>query len=86
MVHGPSEIDRVPVNNGAHDQVQPGGPEGLALKRAIPDFAALVEEHRPFQLVGRLALVQARLATPPESRVGVPLDHEQCALEATEFA
>ena len=86
MVHGSSEIHCVPVNDGAHDQVEPRGPEGLALERAIPDLAAFMEEHRAFELVGCLALVQASLTTPPQSRIGIPLDHEQGALEAAEFA
>src|SRR5687767_2273211 len=75
VIHSASEIDRIPVNNGAHDQVQPRCPEGLALERAIPDFAALVEVHGPFQLVGCLALIQTSLTTPPEWRIGIPLDH-----------
>src|SRR4051812_44279905 len=86
MVHGPSEINRVPVNNGAHDQVQPRGPEGLALERAVTDLATLMEEHGPFQLMGCLTLVEARLATAPEYRIGIPFDHKQGAFEATKFA
>jgi hypothetical protein len=85
MVHGSSEINRVPVYNGAHDQVQPRGPEGLALERAITDLATLMEEHGPFQLVGRLSLVEARLATAPECRIRVPFDHKQGAFEAAEL-
>jgi len=39
-------------------QVEAGGAESLALEGAVADFAALVEEHRPGQLVAGLALVQ----------------------------
>ena len=86
MVHGSSEIDCVPVNNGAHDQVEPRGPEGLALERAVTDLTTLMEKHGPFQLMGRLAFVEARLATAPECGIRVPFDHEQGAFEATKFA
>ncbi len=40
----------------------------------------------PFHLVGRVALVETSLTTPPQRRVGIPLDHEQRALEASELA
>jgi hypothetical protein len=43
----------------------------LALERAVTDLTTLMEEHGSFELVSRLALVQASLTTPPQSRVGV---------------
>ena len=55
---GTREIGGVPQDNGTDHQVEAGGAESLALKGAVADFAALVEEHRPGQLVAGFALVQ----------------------------
>jgi hypothetical protein len=74
MIHGASDIDRVSVNNGTHDQVQPGRSEGLALEGAVADFATLVEEHGSFELVSRSTPVESRLALSSQGRVGVPFD------------
>ena len=52
------EIDGVPQDDGADHQVEAGSAESLALEGAVADFAALMEKHRPGQLVAGLALVQ----------------------------
>ena len=43
MCDGAAEIDRIPMNDGTDDQIQPGGSECLALERAIPNFSAFME-------------------------------------------
>ena len=52
------EVDGIPVNDRADHEIEAGGAESLALERAVADFATLVKEHRPGQLVAGLALVQ----------------------------
>jgi len=59
------EIDRIPVDDRADDEVETRGAERLALERPVADLASLVEEDRAFQLMGSLALVETRLASPP---------------------
>lgn len=64
MRDGAAEIDGVPVHDGADDEIEAGGAEGLALEGAIADFAALVEgssmliEFRPqaLQATGQYAV------------------------------
>lgn len=41
--NGPFDIDRVPMDDGADDEVEAGGAERLAFERPITDFATLVE-------------------------------------------
>jgi hypothetical protein len=40
------EIDRVPMNDGGHDEAQPRRVEALILEGSIPDFSLALEEHR----------------------------------------
>lgn len=86
MSRCPAEVDGVPMDDGADDQVEAGSPEGLAVKGAITNLASLMEKDGAFELVSGLALVEPGLATPTQCRAGMPLDHEQGALDATEFA
>ncbi|CAG0961031.1 hypothetical protein RHIZO_00706 [Rhizobiaceae bacterium] len=58
----------------------------LAFKRPIADFITLVEEDPTLELVSSFAFVQAALATSTQRRAGIPLDHEEGPLDATEFA
>jgi hypothetical protein len=64
MSRCPAEVDGVPMDDGADHQVEAGSPEGLTVKGAITDFAALVEKDGAFELVGGLALIEPGLATP----------------------
>ena len=48
MGDGPFDIDRVPMDDGADDEVEAGGAEGLAFERSVPDLTALVEEDGAF--------------------------------------
>lgn len=74
------------MDDGADHQVETGSPESLAVKGSIPYFAALMEEDSTLELVCGFALVEAGLTTPAQRRAGIPLDHEQGALDAAEFA
>lgn len=61
---GPFDIDRIPMHDRTDDEIKAGGAEGLAFERSVPDLTALVEEDGALQLVCRLTLVEAGLATP----------------------
>ncbi len=61
---GPFDVNRVPMDDRTDDEVEAGGAEGLAFERPITDFTTLVEEDGALQLMCRLTLVEAGLATP----------------------
>jgi hypothetical protein len=63
---GPFDIDRIPVYDGADDEVEAGRAEGLAFERSVPDLSALLEEDGALQLMRGLALVETGLAAPAE--------------------
>ena len=86
MSRCPAEIDGVPMNDGADHEVEAGSPECLTVKGTITDFAALVEKDGALELVSGFALVEPGLTTPAQRRAGIPLDHEQRALDAAELA
>ena len=80
-----AEIDGIPVDDCADDEIETGCPEGLALEGSIADFPALVEEDRTLELMRRFPLVEAGLTAPPQGRAGIPFDHEQGSLDPAEF-
>ena len=81
---GPAEIDGVPMDDGAHHEIESGGTECLTVKRPVTDFTALMEEDGALKLVGSFALVETSLAAPAQYRARIPLDHEQGSLDAAE--
>ena len=66
-----TEIDGVPMNDGADHEVEAGSTECLTVKGAITDFAALVEEDGALELVRGFALVETGLTAPPQCRGGI---------------
>jgi hypothetical protein len=79
------QINRVPVNNGADNQVETGSTEGLTVERATTDFATLVKVDGAFKLMGSFALVKTRLAASAKRRIGISLDHEAGSLNPADF-
>ena len=67
------QVNGVPQDDGADHQVEAGSAESLALEGAVADFAALVEEDCPGQLVAGLALVQPGPAAVAQLWAGIPL-------------
>ena len=59
------KIERIPVDDRTDHEVETRGAERLAFERSVAELASLVEEDRAFQLMGSLALVETRLASPP---------------------
>lgn len=82
---GATEIDGVPVDDGADDQIKAGCTECLAIERSVTDFTALMEEDGALELVSGFTLVEAGLTTSTQPRAGIPLDHKQRALDAAKF-
>ena len=76
----------VPVDDDSGEQVETGHAVVLPLGGAIADFALSPDAQGVFQGVVCLALVQADLG--PALHVGIeePLDDEECALDAADFA
>jgi hypothetical protein len=80
------EVLGVPVDDDGGEQVETGHAVVLSLSGAIADFALASDPQSVFQGVMGLALVQANLG--PTLHVGVedPLDDEEGALDAADFA
>ncbi len=69
---------RIPVNNGAHDQIESGRSERLAVVGPITDFSALMEKDCAFQLVSGFALVDTSLKTQPKRALIVTETNCEC--------
>lgn len=83
---GLTEVLGVPVDDDGGEQVETGHAVVLSLCGAIADFALPPDAQGIFQGVVCLALVQADLG--PALHVGIeePLDDEECAFDAADFA
>ena len=58
MGYGTAEINGIPVDDGADDKVEARGTECLTFERSVADFAALMEENGPLELVGGFSFVK----------------------------
>ncbi len=58
----------------------------LAFAGAIPDFTMAIEAKRAFQSMMRFSLVEPDLSAALHVGVQHPVDHEQRALDAADFA
>ena len=65
VLHGSAEVNGVPVDDCADDEIEARRAKRLTFKRTITNFAALVKKDGPLEFVGSLTLVQSRLTTPP---------------------
>lgn len=81
-----TEINCVPVNNGADNKIETGCSESLAVVGTIADFTAFMEKDCALQFVGSLPFIQASLAASTQRRAGIPLNHEQGAFNAADFS
>lgn len=70
IVRGFGEINRIPVNDSTDDEIETGGPEGLAVERAVTNLTPLVEIDGAFELVGRFSLVETSLTAAAKCRIG----------------
>lgn len=65
VLHSSAEINGVPVDDCADDEIEAGRPKRLTFKRTVTNFTTLVEKDGPLEFEGGLTLVQSRLTTPP---------------------
>lgn len=84
MIHDAGQVDRVPKDDSADDQVEGRCTKRLALESAVTDFAALMEKYRPCQLVAGFAFVEADPTAIAQRRIGIPFDHKERSLDATD--
>src|SRR3954471_20838324 len=85
-VQGAAEIDGVPQHDGRGDQREPAGAMLLGFGATIAHAAEAVEAHGAGQRIARFALVQFRSGTPAQLRITEPVEHQQGALNAADFA
>src|SRR4051812_42459503 len=85
-VQGAAEIDGVPQHDGRGDQREPAGAMLLGFGATIAHAAEAVEAHGAGQRIARFALVQFRSGTPAQLRIAEPVEHQQGALNAADFA
>ena len=55
MGGSPAEIDSVPIYDGADDEIESGGAEGLAIVGSVADFTAFVKKDSALELMGGFA-------------------------------
>ena len=80
------QVHRVPEDDGRNDQVEPACAVTLVLEASVAQVALPVEEDGTSEGVPGLALVEANLDTSAQLRVLHPLQHEERALDAADFA
>ncbi len=86
MLANPRQIDRVPVNYGAGNQIETRSAIGLAVECRSRISPLSWMKIARLSLCAALALVEAGLAPPAQRRVRIPFDHEPGALEPPELA
>ena len=83
---GLAQFQRVPVDDDRGQQVEASDSVMLTLFGSVAQFAALVEVDGALQGLMGLTLVQSDLRAPAHVGVRGPVDHEQRALNAADFA
>ena len=86
VVGGFVHVRGVPVHDRSDDQVQGHDALLLSVVRPISDAALGMGEHRARQCVACRALVETRLALHAQLRIFDPVQHEQRAPDAPDFA
>ena len=85
-VNSATEIDGVPEDDSRDGEIEARSPVSLIFEGAVTDFAETVKEHRPGERVARLALVEAGIRSPPQSRIADPVEGEEGAFEPSDLA
>ena len=86
FVDGAAEIEGVPENDGGDGEIEARGAIALVFERAITDFAEAMKEHGSRERIARLALVEPGVGSPAQPGIADPVECEQSALQATDFA
>ncbi len=80
-----AELHGVPEDDDGGEQIHAGDAVMLAFGGTVADFTAAVEADCPLQRMMSFAFVEPDLGTPLEFSMQDPVDHEQGALDATDF-
>lgn len=83
---GNAEMERVPVGDCRGKEVGARGAVGLILTGPVAQFAPAVEEQRPLEGMMGFAFVQSDLGSALEFLIGQPIEDEEGALDAADFA
>jgi len=86
VIAGTPEIDGVPKGDGGGDDGKPARAVLLCLDRAISQPAEAMKADGASEGIPGLAFVELRGRLPPKCRQLEPVEHEQCALDPTDFA
>ena len=81
-----AQLQRVPVDDDGGEQVEAGDAVVLTFAGAVAQFAALMEVDGTLEGVVGFSFVQAGLSAPTHGGVSDPVDHEQRAFDAADFA
>ena len=85
MVGGPSDIGRVPKDDGSDDQVERSGAALLSGPGPVVDMPLGVREDGAGEGVSCLAFAKPRLASLTELGIFEPVEHEQCTFDSADF-
>ena len=80
------QADGIPVNDDGRQQIESSHPVVLALAGTVADFALASDAQGVFQGVMGLAFVQPDMGASAHVRVEHPIDDEERALDAADFA
>ena len=86
FVDGATEIDGIPEDDGGDGEIETGGAVALILEGPIADFAEAVKEYGARERIARLTLIETGIGPPAQDGVADPVEREQSALQAADFA
>jgi hypothetical protein len=82
---GPAHVERVPIDDGGGDKVQPRGFQRLVLEDAVAQAPLLMHEDGLGKEVPGFALVQPGLALLPGCLRFQPVERDQSALDTADL-
>ena len=86
VIDGLVHVAGVPVDDGGDDEIQGHDASLLSGVGAVMDSSLRMREDSLGQGMARLALAEARLARHTQLEAFDPLQHEQCAFDASDLA
>lgn len=83
--NGPLHVDRVPEDDGGHDEVETAGPVLLGFLRPVANAAQAMEADGAGQCVAGFAFVQLGRGLATKGRVFQPVQGEERPLDAADL-
>jgi hypothetical protein len=84
--NGIFEIDGIPKDDGSDNQVENTRPVALVLETAVTQVTLSIGENGENEGISSLALIESDLDSSTQLMVFHPLQHEECAVNAADFA